>query len=485
MRSTFVFFVLFLVMSYGLTQHIDDNDFAEFEDFDDDFVVQDSEVLEKGAKSIQNQNNARDTESPSVSKSVNKKGGEFDDPTADDDDGLVEDEEFEHFHDEEEFEGFDNDDSKEIPLDQKIGLDGEPKLTISKVPIHFRTHWDSYWMEMLMIAGLTTYFANFFLGKNKNSKLAHLWLNTHRQLLEENFVLVGDSGRLENENPGLNKESESLYTLWCSGRTCCEGMLVELKMIKRQDLVSLVSGILRPQQDQVHIKIELSKDVMDTFIFCIASKKSGTKMFKELNDLSKFCTLVSKPEEKYRMPNGFVVLSEIPEATVSLLSDTRFSGALSKFTNYIDYIHISDQFSGPIQQEDPNVLKQPETKRMLLAGFNLPNVSSNNCDMESIKPLLMLIFYLLERLKRFRLSKESKTKAEKNRQRVEEEFLKSTHAARVEAARERREDKRKQEKERVMAEDDPEKQRRWELKEQKRQAKKKAPKMKRLAVKSI
>lgn len=36
-----------------------------------------------------------------------------------------------------------------------------------------------------------------------------------------------------------------------------------------------------------------------------------------------------------------------------------------------------------------------------------------------------------------------------------------------------------------MAEDDPEKQRRWEAKEQKRQAKKKAPKMKRLAVKSL
>lgn len=80
---------------------------------------------------------------------------------------------------------------------------------------------------------------------------------------------------------------------------------------------------------------------------------------------------------------------------------------------------------------------------------------------------------------------QGKNKAEKNRLRVEEEFLKSTHSARVEAAAQRREDKRKQEKERVLAEDDPEKQRRWEIKEQKRQAKKKAPKMKRLAVKSL
>jgi len=41
---------------------------------------------------------------------------------------------------------------------------------------------------------------------------------------------------------------------------------------------------------------------------------------------------------------------------------------------------------------------------------------------------------------------QGKAKSDKNRQRVEEEFLKSTHAARAEAAAQRREDKRKQEK---------------------------------------
>jgi len=86
-------------------------------------------------------------------------------------------------------------------------------------------------MEMLMVAGLLAYFANFFAGKAKNARLAQLWFSTHRALLDENFALVGDDGKAENENPGLIKESESLYTLWCSGRTCCEGMLVELKMI--------------------------------------------------------------------------------------------------------------------------------------------------------------------------------------------------------------------------------------------------------------
>lgn len=82
--------------------------------------------------------------------------------------------------------------------------------------------------------------------------------------------------------------------------------------------------------------------------------------------------------------------------------DSRVLAALNKYGNYIDYIHISDQFCGPVQQEDPNNIKQPDVKKMLMAGFNLPK----NCNMESVKPLLVLVFYIMERLKRYRLSKE-------------------------------------------------------------------------------
>lgn len=71
------------------------------------------------------------------------------------------------------------------------------------------------------------------LGKSKNTKIATAWFQTHRQLLEENFSMVGDDGSQErNENVTLIKESENVFTLWCSGRTCCEGMLVELRLIK-------------------------------------------------------------------------------------------------------------------------------------------------------------------------------------------------------------------------------------------------------------
>lgn len=46
-------------------------------------------------------------------------------------------------------------------------------------------------MEMLMLVGLAVYFVNFFTGKNKNQRIANAWFSSHRQLLEENFTLVG------------------------------------------------------------------------------------------------------------------------------------------------------------------------------------------------------------------------------------------------------------------------------------------------------
>lgn len=58
-----------------------------------------------------------------------------------------------------------------------------------------------------------------------------------------------------------------------------------------------------------------------------------------------------------------------------------------------------------------------------------------------------------------------KQKADKNRARVEENFLKLTHVQRQEAAQSRREEKKRAEKERIMNEEDPEKQRRLEVRE--------------------
>lgn len=102
-----------------------------------------------------------------------------------------------------------------------------------------------------MIFSLVVYFINFFSGRNRNYNIAQTWLEKNAELLEYNFALVGDDGKVEVENPGLLKETENVYTLWCSGRASIEGMLTEIHLLKRQDLFSLIVNYFKPTNDKI------------------------------------------------------------------------------------------------------------------------------------------------------------------------------------------------------------------------------------------
>ncbi|CAJ0924867.1 unnamed protein product [Ranitomeya imitator] len=134
-------------------------------------------------------------------------------------------------------------------------------------------------------------------------------------------------------------------------------------------------------------------------------------------------------------------------------------------------------------------LKLPETKKTLLFTFNVPGAGNASVkDMESLLPLMNMVIYSIDKVKKFRLNREGKQKADKNRARVEENFLKLTHVQRQEAAQTRREEKKRAEKERIMNEEDPEKQRRLEEAAQRREQKKmekKQMKMKQIKVKAM
>ncbi|XP_034177939.1 PAT complex subunit CCDC47-like [Osmia lignaria lignaria] len=434
----------------------EDNEFAEFEDFED-------EKPSHTINDLKESNNNEDFEEEDVL--------------------IVDgDSEFDHFQDEEEFEGLDAAGGNAGPKNNEPST-----LTITKIPLHLRARWDSFYLEILMVIGLLVYFINYIAGRSKNARIAKIWLTEHKPLLLDNFSLVGDTADLiiDTSENGLVKESQSHYSLYCSGRVGCDSMLIELKLIKRQDLVAVLAQLVRPQNDQAHIRVELAKDETDNFVLAVATKRTAMHLIRDMADISVYCP-EKRPGEKFGLPSGFYVMSEIAEAASAIL-DTRVLQAFAKFAPYIDYIHISDQFSGPKQQEDTTQLTMPEVKRVLLVGLNISikGRTTNAEGQEKLKLLLQLTFYLIDKLRRFKLSKEGKSKTDKNRLRVEEAFLKTTHAARAEAAAQRREERRRAEKERILQEEDPDKQRKWEEKEQRRLAKKRAPRMKQLKVKAL
>lgn len=127
--------------------------------------------------------------------------------------------------------------------------------------------------------------------------------------------------------------------------------------------MSVLAGMMRPTVDQVHITVKMNKDDMDSFVFCAASKKTAQHLVKDMTDLSVFCP-ERKLGEKFNLVSNFNVMSEIPEATSAML-DSKVVAVLNKYPEYVDFIHFSDQYSGPKVTEDSGTLKLPETEKVM------------------------------------------------------------------------------------------------------------------------
>ncbi|NXU29673.1 CCD47 protein, partial [Thalassarche chlororhynchos] len=278
MKNLYIFIaLLFIPWSFSLAKYdefedgddimeYDDNDFAEFEDVNEDAVTESPQRIIT-------------TEDDEEEATVELEGQDENQEDFDDADAQEGDTESEPY-DDEEFEGY-----EEKP-DASPSKNKDP-ITIVNVPAHLQNSWESYYMEILMVTGLLAYIMNYIIGKNKNNRLAHAWFNTHRELLESNFALVGDDGtNKEATSTGkLNQENEHIYNLWCSGRVCCEGMLIQLKFLKRQDLLNVLARMMRPASDQVQIKVTMNDEDMDTYVFAVGTRKALVRLQKEMQDL--------------------------------------------------------------------------------------------------------------------------------------------------------------------------------------------------------
>jgi hypothetical protein len=525
MRSSitvlFILINILLCLVWSAAKKIKDDDFSEFDDFDEDeFVVETPSPAGASQLPSKTQSNKPETanndgSSQPVSSKINEQKN--DDVTVDDDDDDL-------MFDEEEFETSD--------LFTSSSTSSTPDFKIAEVPANLTgNRWEAYHCEAIMVLALLGYLINFLLGRSKNASLASTIYQSQRDLLDRNFALVGDNGQTrstqstddqtnnESVSTDMHKESESLYILWCSGRTSIESMLIEIRFIKRQCLFNSLAALIKSINDMIVYTIDYSKDDMETFVFCLAKKRCAAKLHRDMNDLSQFCS-ERKNADKRGLSGNYQILSEIGEVS-SAIVDNRVTDFIEKFPDALEYIHISDQYTGSkiqnenqqsssssssssntsnnsnaatttgsaAQQQDALNSSERSVRRVLIVAFNLVarNDRSLQVTTESIgSDYLRLVLHLIDRLSSFRFtSKETKAKAIKNRQRIEEQFLKNVYQQRQEQAQQRREEKRRAEKEKIMQSDDPERQRKWEEKEHKREMKRRQPKMKQMKVKAM
>ncbi|VUZ44439.1 unnamed protein product, partial [Hymenolepis diminuta] len=246
--------------------------------------------------------------------------------------------------DDEEFEGY-IPRTKVMPEEPAVGSE-KPQLKMANVPRQFLP-WNKYTIEMILLAIIFVYLVNYLHGRSVNFRIANAWYETHRDILAANFALVGDNPSIlsvdedNQESPdstdesksesslGLLRDSDSQYTLWCSGRVACQGMLIQIRLAPRQDLcLGLMHYLARPKtgplsvsSDRLMIKIVLDDGELDSWVFAVGVKKSLSVMVKDHFDLATF-PLDRKGVKYAGLPEGMVVLSEIPEVTSAILNTT-------------------------------------------------------------------------------------------------------------------------------------------------------------------
>lgn len=192
-----------------------------------------------------------------------------------------------------------------------------------------------------MVIALLGYLINFLLGRSKNARLASTIYQSQRDLLDRNFTLVGDNGQTrtiqstddpvnqESLSTNMQKESESLYILWCSGRASIESMLIEIRFVKRQCLFNTLAAMIKSINDTLVYTVDYSKDDMETFVFCLARKRCAAKLHRDMNDLSQFCP-ERKNADKRGLNGNYQILNEIGEASGSII-DNRLIEFINKY----------------------------------------------------------------------------------------------------------------------------------------------------------
>ena len=74
--------------------------------------------------------------------------------------------------------------------------------------------------------------------------------------------------------------------------------------------VSDPDGFLSLHIRHFSLRVDMSPEDMDSFIFCIASKRSAGRLSKEMYDLNTYCP-EKRPADKYDIPGSYLVMSEV------------------------------------------------------------------------------------------------------------------------------------------------------------------------------
>ena len=348
----------------------------------------------------------------------------------------------------------------------------DPDARLNEAIVPIRNTLDAYLGEMLMAVGICIYLLCFLIGRARGERMVTAWFEANSDLLYENFTLVGVK---EKEHKFL-KEREDIFRLWCSGRVGCDGLMVEINLDKRHDLLTRLATVIKSVPDKISITVMLPHEETEHIVFALASKKQLSRMLKEYEDLIFFAS--SKvPCDKFGFSQGALVSACEHQEAISSIISPQIAKLIESHMDCFESLHISDQYIGTKADNDPEVVTEPPSPTCriilrLIVPCRRRSLGATSNDMANVFPMTQLAILLLDRVRKLKLSKETRAKTQKNRGKYQEGLDKKKNSQRMEVAQKKKEEKAKAAHDALMQETDPNKAKKMEEKDRKKQMKK-------------
>lgn len=261
----------------------------------------------------------------------------------------------------------------------------------------------------------------YVYGSRQNRRIAECWFSAVQKPLRLQFAQLG--AYTTNEASPVHCDSAYTYKVYCSGRRNCDGVLMTLKLKRRQDLFACVLdmlGIVR-EQDLCEIEIPLDKANMEPIVFLLAQRREEKRLRKNVDELNQLARTISSS----RVPAHLCVLSDNVELEKELL-DARVLRTIADDDDLFVSMLFSDQCS------------QLGSLSQAVARFELrlPNVN----DMQRIRQLTNMVFFFIDRVAELRLSVAARKKAQSARTQLANSQFRALHSQRQEMTRKRREE---------------------------------------------
>jgi len=341
---------------------------------------------------------------------------------------------------------------------------GAPKMV--EVPSHLRENWYQYWIEGGFLALIVYYMLNYFKGKQVNDRIANLWMQENLEFLKTQFVEVGGA-QVDNpdDTPTINFNSSNNYTIWCTGRKGCEGMLVELKLVARQDLITVWKNRFNRKRtegiDFINLSYYFEDDALtEPCIISLGQPRLVNELWRNFNDLKTFCP--KGPKEKADINPKFNGCAENIEMITNLFdAKAKNTFAYPANNDYpilkLGYLHLSDKYESMYVDQEENAEKKEKELREKVFVTSLI-VDPDQIDEQGClgsEAFTKGILYIADKAKRLKLSKEAKSACEKRRQKAIADEQKKQHTLRTEKAAERAELRRRELNKKIMDQEDP------------------------------